>query len=284
MNPHTNCPDFSLLSQFLDHELGEEETKKIGQHLETCPECQAQVGRIERAEGIVRAQLARSSAQLSLRAPAQECPSPEMVSAYVQHVLSAEDEGRVEKHLQTCDVCLNEVKEAFRHFSSLTSPKRKPVPTALKARIAALWESPPAKEQAVSFSRLVIQIAKRGLKLLEQHLVPPLLDVQEMLVPVPAYRAEEGPAVLNFRINAGQAAISATAVQEGNGVALRLTFLGTGQETLAGQRVFLRQQGRSIFSARTDDEGELRLPHLEPGLYEVTCPGIPAVFHLELRP
>ena len=51
------CPDFSLLSQFLDHELGREEEEPIRHHLAACPECQAQVGRAARAEGMVRAVL-----------------------------------------------------------------------------------------------------------------------------------------------------------------------------------------------------------------------------------
>jgi len=284
MKNRTACPDFSLLSQFLDHELEEEEDKKIRQHVEACPECRAQVGGIERAEGTVRAELAKSPARLSLRKSSQECLSLEIVSAYVQRVLSAEEGVRVERHLQACNACLSEVMEAVRISSSLASAKREPVPTTLKARVASLWESPPVKEKAVSLSRLVIQISKKGLRLLEQHLALPLLDVQEILVPMPAYRSEEGPSALNLRINTGQTAIGVTAVQEGEEVVIKMTFLGAEQEGLAGQRVFLRQHGRSIFSARTDGEGVLQVPRLEPGIYEVACPGIDTTFELELRP
>lgn len=283
MNNHTACPDFSLLSQFLDHELGKEEEKKIRQHVEACPECHAQVGRIGQAKGMMRAGLTRSPSRHSLRAPSPECLSPEVVSGYIQHVLSDKDAIRAERHLEACDVCLNEVMGAFRVSSSLASAKREPVPATLKARVASLWESPPVEEKAVSLSRLVIQIARKGLKLLEQHLAPPLLDVQEMLVPVPAYRAEEGLSALNLRIHAGQTEIGVTAIQEGEGMALKMTLLGSEQEALANQRIFLRQGGRSIFSARTDQEGVLRMPHLEPGIYEVTCPGIHTTFQLELR-
>jgi predicted anti-sigma-YlaC factor YlaD len=284
MKTLTVCPDFSLLSQFLDHELKAGEEKTISRHLEDCSECRALVRRIGQAEEVVRTELTRSSARLFLEAPSQECLSPAMVAAYVQRVLSAAEGARVEGHLQACDGCLNEVMEAFHMSSSLSSAKRKPVPIMLKARVASLWKSPPAKEKTVaSFSRLVIQIAQKGLELLEQHLVPPLLDVQEILVPVPAYRGEEGPSALDLKINTEQTEIRATVVREGEGVALKMTFLGTGQEALAGQRVFLRQHGRSIFSARTDREGVLRTPHLEPGVYEITCSGINANFQLELR-
>jgi hypothetical protein len=52
---------------------------------------------------------------------------------------------------------------------------------------------------------------------------------------------------------------------------------------LPGQRVSLRQHTRAIFSARTDAAGEVRPPRLEPGVYEVTCPGIRTAFRLDLR-
>jgi hypothetical protein len=75
----------------------------------------------------------------------QKCLSPEVVSAYVQRVLTAEEE-RVEQHLHVCDVCLNEVREALRISSSLAFAKRKPVPARLKAQVASLWGSSQREE------------------------------------------------------------------------------------------------------------------------------------------
>ncbi|MBI3796679.1 MAG: zf-HC2 domain-containing protein, partial [Deltaproteobacteria bacterium] len=224
MKDFTDCPDFSFLSQFFDQELEKQEADKIRQHLETCPECRAKGERLERMEATVRGVLSKSLSRLPPPAPSQECLSPEIISGYIQRTLPAEDGARAEKHLQACDACLNEVIEAFQISSSLASAKREPVLATLKARVASLWASPPGEEKTVSFPRLVIQIAQKGLRLLEQHLVSPLLDVQEILVPLPAYRSAEGPAALNLRINTGQAEIRTTAVQEGEGVALKMTF------------------------------------------------------------
>jgi hypothetical protein len=221
---------------------------------------------------------------LPLRAPSPECLSPETISAYVQRLLPAEEGGQVEKHMQNCDWCVHEVKAAFQIAFSLPSGKREPVPATLKARVAALWENQAAEEQPVSFSRLVIQFAKRGLRLLEKRLTLPLLDVQEVLVPVPVSRSEESLPALNLTLDAGQTEIRLTAAQEREGLALTMTLLSMEQKALAGQRVFLRQHGRSIFSAKTDSEGTLRIPRLEAGIYEVACPGIPVTFQLELRP
>jgi len=206
-----------------------------------------------------------------------------VVSAYVQRLLTPEEGEQVERHLHTCGACLNEVIEASRLSSLMIAAKKTPVPAALRARVAALWEHPAAKEQPTSFSRLVIQVAKKGLSLLEQHLVPPLLDVQEILAPLPAYRVGEAPAALNLRLTTEQTEIHATVVQEEEGLALKLSLLSAAQEGLAGQRVFLRRQGRAIFSAKTDQAGVLRMPRLEPGIYEVACPGINAAFQLELH-
>jgi hypothetical protein len=225
----------------------------------------------------------RSPARSLVRAASPECLSPEFIAAYVQRVLADEENARAERHLQSCDACLNEVTDAFRISASLTAAEREPIPAMLKVRVASLWENPAAEEKTVPFSRLVIRVAQQGLKLLAQHLTPPLLDVQEVLAPLPAYRAGEGSSALNLKINAGQAEIRATAVQEREGVILSLTLLGAGQQTLGGQRVFLRRHGRSVFSAKTDHAGVLRMPLLEAGIYEVACPGIQTTFQLELH-
>ena len=283
MKTLTDCPDFSLLSRFLDHELGEEEQKRIGQHLEDCPECRAKEERLGRSEGMVRAALAGSASRLSPQVSSQECPSPELVSAYVQRVLSAEEGTRVEKHLQNCDRCLNEIMEAFQISSSLVSVKQAPVPATLKARVASQWQGQPEEEQTAPLSRLVIQLAQKGLRLVEKRLVAPLVEVMEISAPLPAYRAEEVPGTLTLRITTGETAIRVMAAQEGKGMAFTLTLLGAGEVVLAGQRVFLRQQGRSIFSAKTDEKGVLRIPSLEPGTYEVACLGMNVTFQLELR-
>jgi predicted anti-sigma-YlaC factor YlaD len=283
MKTLADCLDLSLLSLFLDHELGEEEQEKIRQHLEHCPECRTKGEHLAGAEKMVRTALTRPQPQPSPQTPSQECLSPELISAYVQRVLFAEEGVRVEKHLQNCNRCLTEVMEAFQISSSLASVKREPVPAMLKDRVASQWEAQPVQEQAAPLSRLVIQVAQKGLRLLEKRLVAPLVEVMEISAPLPAYRAEEVPETLTLRITTDETAMRVTAVQEGKGMAFTLTLLGAGEVVLAGQRIFLRQQGRSIFSAKTDEKGVLRIPFLEPGTYEVACPRMNVTFHLELR-
>jgi hypothetical protein len=100
---------------------------------------------------------------------------------------------------------------------------------------------------------------------------------------MPAYRAGEEPTTLDLRLDADQATIALLAAPDGKGMALKMTLLDAGQQALPNQRIFLRQGGKSIFSARTDQEGMIRLSHLEPGSYEIACTGIQTTFVVELR-
>ena len=97
------------------------------------------------------------------------------------------------------------------------------------------------------------------------------------------YRRQEEPSALNLKIAATQAEIPITLVQNEESIACKLTFLGTGQQALADQQVFLRRQGRLIFSAKTDRDGIVRTPRLKPATYEVACPGVQTTFQLEFR-
>ncbi len=284
MTSGTACLDESLFSQFLDRELEAEEERQIAHHLATCPECRARVGRMGRAAGIARTQFPVLRRRFSLLASSSPCPSLEKVTAYMQGLLATEDDLQIEQHLQACDTCLQEAKEASRVLFFLSSPQETPVPAALRAQMARLWENSPAKDYPQSLPRLVIQMAERGLQLIESYLAPPLLEVQEVLAPLAAYRSGDSSSALSLKLNAGESEIAVLAIPEEDGVAVTLTLLGPERKALADRRIFLRQQGRAIFSARTDRQGVVRVPRLEPGSYEVACDEIHTTFHLELRP
>jgi len=130
------CPDFSRLSYFVDYELGKEEETQVERHLQGCPSCQAQVRGMERAAEMAHAEFVKPSVRLPMRVSAQQCLSPEIVSAYVQRLLSDEEKASANTHLRTCGVCLREVKDAFLISSSFVA-KPQLVPAALTARVAA---------------------------------------------------------------------------------------------------------------------------------------------------
>jgi hypothetical protein len=173
--------------------------------------------------------------------------------------------------------------EAFRISSSFRSARKTSVPSALTDRVRVSWQTPATEPRADKLSRFVLQLAQKGLQLIEQHVVEPFRDMQAVLSPLPAYRAGEEQNMLSLTLKAERATIMLSAVPDGKGVALTMTLYDAGQQLLPSQRVFLRQNGKAIFSARTDKEGVLRIPHLSLGSYEITCSGIQTTFQVELR-
>jgi anti-sigma factor RsiW len=279
------CPDQLLLSQFLDHELEEKEAYRIARHLTQCPDCHAQIERLRRIDGRIRTQLPAPPLPLPSFSPT--CPPLEKVVTYMQGSLAAPEEQQIEQHIQHCEACFSEAKEAARIAVFLKSLQTPSVPTAVKTQVATRWET------SVSLPRLVIQMTVQGLRLIESYLVPPLLDVREVVTPLPAFRggptslsvfSGERSSALTLKLQAGEAEMDVLAIPENDGVAVRLTLFDAERTALAERRVFIRQHGRAIFSAQTDAQGELHVPRLEPGEYEVSCHEIHTAFQLELRP
>lgn len=242
------------------------EWKEFRLHYPQCECCSAEVAKWRKLEQILRA---------AGKATIVAHPAEETLLQFYYHAerLSPAKRQSIQQHLQTCRACTEELALATSFDFSL-------IQKWVDEERAVLVKD---QEKTNVFSRLIVQIAQKGLRLIEQHLVPPLLGVQEMLVPLPAYRLQEEPSALTLKIRATQAEITVTVVQNEEGVACKMTFLGTGQQVLAGQQVFLRRQGRLIFSAQTDTDGVLRTPRLKPATYEVVCPGVQTTFQLEFR-
>jgi len=278
------CPEFSLLSQFLDGDLKTAETIQLSQHVTSCHHCQTHMTDLEHARKFERAALSAAQNSLSQPTASGQCPEPEMLFAYAQGTLSTTEERTVDAHLFRCDVCLTEVREVMRAATTLATVQMESAPAELDQQIASQWVPPP------TLPRLVLQLTQEGLRLIDKYLTAPLLDVLEIPAPLPAYRsgsasgARQNSTALGLRLNAGETEISVAAVREQHGVVVKLTLLGTEQKALGGRRIFLRQRGLAIFSEQTDEQGVLFMPLLAPGTYEVSCHEIHTTFLLELRP
>jgi hypothetical protein len=276
------CPDLLLLSQLLDAELPPtSDPAAVRLHVETCATCRDQLARLDRATAAARAALAASEPLAPLAAPAPDCLTPDHIAAWAGRAFAGDELRATDTHLERCDTCLEEALAAVRTMATLDADPAVAVPDALRARVSSGWGDVPASR---SLTELVIRVARAGATLLERCVVAPILDVEELVRPAPAVRAGEQTDALSFRIQAPEAQICATIVPEGEAVGLSLSLLGADDLALAGQRVFLRRHGRALYSARTDAAGALRLPRIEPGVYEVSCPGIGASFRLDLRP
>jgi anti-sigma factor RsiW len=273
-----SCPDLRVLSQLLDGELPPAETAAVRAHVDACTACPTRLGRLERAlEGVREA----ASAPRADALPADALPgclSPEVVAGWVTRTLPAREARGAETHLERCSRCLDEVLAAAHMMAVMDALPSRPVPATLKARVASRWGDAAEPSPA----GLVLRLTRAGLALVERHVVAPLLDIELLGVPAPAVRAGAGTDALSFHIRAAEAEIQATVVPAGETVALTLTLLRDGTP-LVGQRVSLRKHARAIYSARTDAAGEVRPPRLEPGVYEVSCPGIHTAFRLDLR-
>jgi hypothetical protein len=276
-----NCPDLLALSQLLDAELpATPASAAVRSHAAACDACRERVGRLDRATTAARTALASREPPVEERAPAPGCLPPERIAAWAAGALGDADLRAAEAHLERCDACLDEGLAAGRMLTRLDAGPMAAVPDALRARVASLWGDAGAGD---SLTAIVIRVARAGVSLLERHVVAPVVRVEELLVPAPAVRGGRETGTVGFRIQAPEARIDAKVVPEGDAVGLSLTLLGPDGRALPGQRVFLRRHGRSLYSARTDTAGALRLPRMEPGVYEVSCPGIGTTFRLDLR-
>jgi anti-sigma factor RsiW len=273
-----SCPDLLLLSQLVDGELAPSEAASIEPHVSTCAACRSRIERLDRATAAARA--AMSEAPVPPAAPGTDCLGQERLAAWASRTASA-DRAAAERHLEGCDACLAEALGMVRLMAKLDAGPTLAVPDVLQARVASRWAPVPVEE---SLTALVIRVARVGVALIERHVVAPVLDVEELALAAGAARALESAASMGFRIRAPEAEVRGTIVTDDGTVGLTLTLLGKDEAALGGQRVFLRRHGRSIYSARTDASGSLAMPRIEPGVYEVSCPGIGTSFRLDLRP
>ena len=205
------------------------------------------------------------------------CPDAMLLSQILDGELSSIEAESIQPHLDACAACQDRLGELRR----VTNTGR----LAMAAAGSGPGEAP--RGDCLAPDRLAGWVAGQlppdELRSVELHLAAPVLGVEEMAAAPSTVRADERTDAVSFRILAPEAKIHATVVTEGDAVGLSLTLLGSDDDALGGQRVFLRRHGRSIYSARTDAAGALEMPRLEPGVYEVACPGIGTSFRLDLR-
>jgi hypothetical protein len=278
-----------LLSQHADGELPAAEARTVTEHLAACATCAGQLTRLRQLARTGRTAASRASAAYGgIDLPADEadrlagCPSPSELAGWADPVLPPAERTALEHHLTTCDVCLTEVRDARHLLARLEATPALPVPSALKGRVASLWGEPAARTSALT--RLVIRVTRAGAELIESHLVAPLRDLAEASTPLPAMRSDgAAKTARSFTLHGPDATIVAEIAAAADGVGVTLRLADDDGAPLPEERIFLRRHGRSLYSARTDADGVLRMPGIEHGVYEVDCPGIATSFQLDLR-
>src|SRR5262249_46949891 len=152
------------------------EWEEFRQHLLQCEPCSAEVSRWTKLEHLLRA-VGKEAAVIH--------PAEELLGQFHRNPESLQPEERhaIQQHLQGCPVCREGVGLLASFDFSLIQ----------KWEVETQPDQPPAEEKASVVSLVILQFAHKTLQLLGSHLVAPFLDVQELLIPQPAYRSEAGP-------------------------------------------------------------------------------------------
>ena len=270
------CPDLLLLSQMLDGELDANEPARA--HVSTCVTCTARLTRVRNAEKAAGAAARRDPAIES--APSMGCLTPTQLVAWLDPTASVRERSTINAHLDGCDHCLGEAIAAARIMAQLDAGPSHPVSEVLRARVASRWASAPARR---SLTELAVAVTRAGARLIERHLAEPFRDLVEVAPVAVPVRATADVGTLHFELRADETRIRTTVVPSGDAVSVTMVLADAAGAPLPAQRVSLQRHGRAVFSAHTDDAGQIALPVLERGVYEVSCPGVAAAFRLDLR-
>ena len=269
------CLDIEVLSMHLDHELDAGMHAEVTEHLRTCQGCADRLRALTEHDARLR------SAHPSPRTPEAHrpaCYSAEELSAYASGLLTAQEETRLEQHLQTCDVCLHEVMALSGTLSLL---RREPLSAPPANLVAAVQKGFGSVEQQSVVERLgavVIQMAADGLKFIEALLIPEQvrLAIGGQLVPAGAFRSASGReaavALLDIQQSLRDFDLRLSVLQEDAGTVLMKVQLRKQGQPVVRQRVSLSVGGRLLASSMTSAQGMVEFPRLAPGEYTVRVP------------
>src|SRR5262245_57373577 len=154
MTSTPSCPEFSLLSQFLDGDLEKSQAHQLSQHVRSCQYCRAQIGDLKHAQEWERVALSALQSPISQSISPTSCLPPETLFSYAQGSLSPTEEQTVDAHILACGVCLSEAREVMRAAADLATVKLQSVPAELDAQVESQWVI------VSSLPRLVIQLTQ----------------------------------------------------------------------------------------------------------------------------
>jgi hypothetical protein len=253
------------------------EWEEFRQHYPTCAACTSSLAAWTRLESQLRA---------IGEPPLVGHPSAEALLTYQEqpNVIAPTPRQTIATHLRGCPKCRYELR-SLSTFDVARVQRWVAEAADPESLASPATQSPVPASVQPPLSLVVLQLARRGLTVVEQTLMEPLRDL--FLEPVMAVTrgmpAAPDEHALTFRLEAGDISVHVAAAPHEEGLALTLTFYGAGQEVLTGTRVTIRQSGRTVRSIKTDGQGQVKAPHLAPGVYEVACREPQVVFRLEVR-
>ncbi|MBX9694385.1 MAG: zf-HC2 domain-containing protein [Cyanobacteria bacterium] len=168
-----NCTQFQeLLSAYYDQELSVDEEREVANHLEECAECKvtyAEIAEISTSLGklpslFLDQDFGDRLESLIAKPSVSDCSAVEpLLSAHLDHELSADEKPMVEKHLGSCHNCQSELNDLEIVFKSLSAVPRMNLDRDLADEIVAkiVSEQKEEKVPAASTSAKILQFKPR---------------------------------------------------------------------------------------------------------------------------
>jgi len=271
------CPGAQTLSMYLDGELAPTARPAIESHVDSCSVCRQLVRRWETIEQALEKSLNQYT-KSRLMVGESSCARHTEVSGYVSGVLSPQEQQVLEEHLQQCDACLAEVM-ALRRTRSLLAQEQllsPPPPLVQRVRQAIIESNPSLTIRPMA--RIVIEMMRSGLKLLESSRSSPAIDLQVTTLQLPAVTFRTAPKSeaqgqgVQIREIIGELEIRITLTHDDDAtLSCRLTVQKQGRP-LPQARVTLRKGGRTVYSRKLSPGGQVSFHRLNAGEYCLSIP------------
>ena len=281
-----HCPDLVVLSSFLDGELAGVENEGVKVHLGTCPACAGRLKSLEMAGQSMMNHLERATG-LSDRSPSADCPSGVILSSYLHDLLPADDKHATEIHLDHCDACLSDLASMARTEMRMREAPAEPVPRYLRERVEAFWTK--AEKATEPILKVVCRLAQDGIEFLRDSLLPQGVTYQLGYAASRAYRGGAAPSLpssILFNGNVAGIQLGLSVEWEGaDRAGLKVKIENEEFHPLSAQRIHVRREQILVYSERTDANGNVTIPNLEPGSYEIgiSASGKECTIDFELR-
>jgi hypothetical protein len=129
-----DCPEHEILLRFLDRDPTSI-SDAVHRHIEQCGRCQQDIESLRSLDETLR-----NLMPLDAPLTGANCPDAMTLAVYMDGKLSTSERDLTERHLGSCDLCLDEVVAAVER-SDWISAKSQPVPAYLLQKAVALEQS-----------------------------------------------------------------------------------------------------------------------------------------------
>lgn len=270
------CPNDEMLSMYMDRSLESPAADALARHVATCERCSQTVRQwetVQQAVGEVWLRHQRGNPDASM---ASTCPRQADLVNAVSGLLTPQERADLDAHLRDCDACLVQMRALRRTVRWLRQEHWLTPPEPLRRRARSAIVGSEIRSGIREITRVVLEMAQRGLKVLEASWGPTTLDLQiiTLSAPVPVLRAQggvgEGEQAVDIRHLEGDIALHITLIPEAPNT-VRLSLRAQKQNAPLSQAlVTIRREGRTVCARRLSVVGEMQAFQLTAGEYTIS--------------